>query len=111
MADESFQMPPDSSETDTLDGDTEIPVKLDSLEADGTRPSVGDSVTIKVDATVKKIENDYAYVQADAVNDTDINEIMADTQQSDDGDDAMMQRLTAQADQANAQGMSGGGYG
>jgi hypothetical protein len=46
-------------------------------------------------------------VQADAINDTDINEIVADTQQSEDDEDAMMQRMTAQADQANM----GGGYG
>ena len=79
MADESMQMPPDSSEQDTLDADTEIPVRLDSLEADGTRPSVGDTVDVKISGTVKKIENDYAYVQAEAINDTDINDIMADT--------------------------------
>ena len=108
MADESMQSDPAGQEEDELTPDTQIPVRLDSLEADGTRPAVGDSVTLKVDATVKKIENDYAYVVPDAINDTDVNEIMADTQQSEDDEDAMMQRMTTQADQAN---MGGGGYG
>jgi hypothetical protein len=111
MADESMQADPAEESEEQLTPETEIAVRLDSLEADGTRPSVGDSVTVKVDATVKKIENDYAYVQADAINDTDINEIVADTQQSEDDEDSMMARMTAQADQANMGGQSGGGYG
>jgi hypothetical protein len=111
VADESMQSDPAEGSEDQLTPETEIAVRLDSLEADGTRPAVGDSVTVKVDATVKKIENDYAYVQADAINDTDINEIVADTQQSEDDEDSMMARMTAQADQANMGGQSGGGYG
>ena len=108
MADPSLQSDPADSQDEDLTPDTEIAVRLDSLEADGVRPRVGDDVTVKVDGTVKKIENDYAYINATAINDTDINEIVADTQQSDDDEDSMMARLTAQADQAN---MSGGGYG
>jgi hypothetical protein len=104
MADESLQTPGDDN--DVLEPDTEIPVRLDSLEADGTRPEVGDTVTIKVDGTVKKIENDYAYIHTDAINDTDLNDILAETQQDGDGEDAMMQRMTSQADQ---QGMPLGG--
>ena len=107
MADESMQMPPDDGGEELLQPETQIPVSLDSLEADGTRPKVGDSVTIKVDATVKKIEDNYAYVLPDAINDQDINEIVADTQGQDE--DAMMERMTRNADMGNMPG--GGGYG
>ena len=112
MADESMQSDPAAGESDTIDTDTQIPVRLDSLEADGTRPAVGDSVTVKLEGTVKKIENDYAYVQVDAINDTDINEILADTGDSGDTDDeGMMRKLATQADMGQALGMGGGGYG
>jgi hypothetical protein len=105
MADPSLQSDPADAQDEDLTPDTEIAVRLDSLEADGVRPRVGDDVTVKVDGTVKKIENDYAYINATAINDTDINEIVSDTQQSEDDEDSMMARITAQADQAN---MSGG---
>ena len=82
-------------------------MRLDSLEADGTRPSVGDSVDVKISGTVKKIENDYAYVQAEAVNDTDINDIMADTGAQDE--DAVMERMTRNADMGQMPS-GGGGY-
>jgi hypothetical protein len=108
MADESLPQPPDDGDDDQLTPDTEIPVRIDSLEADGTRPSVGDSVTIKIDGTVKKIENDYVYLQPDAINDTDINDILAETGSQDENDDSMMQKLTAQADQMGTP--MGGGY-
>ena len=107
MADESMQSDPADSGDNMLQPDTEIPVKLDSLEADGTRPSVGDSVDVKISGTVKSIENDCAYVVCDQINDTDIDEILAEHGNQDE--DAMMERLTSQADQANASGMSGGG--
>ena len=58
MADESLQTP--DEEQELLQPDTEIPVRLDSLEADGTRPSVGDQVDVKISGTVKSIENDCA---------------------------------------------------
>ena len=106
MADEAMQMPPDDGSDDILQPETQIPVSLDSLEADGTRPKVGDSVTLKVDATVKKIEDNYAYVLPDTINDQDINEIVADTQPQDE--DAMMERMTRNADMGQ---MPSGGYG
>jgi hypothetical protein len=106
MADESLQSPPDDGGDELLQPETQIPVSLDSLEADGTRPKVGDSVTLKVDATVKKIEDNYAYVLPDAINDQDINEIVADTQPQDE--DAAMERLTRNADMGQMPGGSGG---
>jgi hypothetical protein len=109
MADESLQTP--DTEPDLLDPDTEIPVRLDSLEADGTRPKVGDDVTVKVDGTVKRIENDYAFISTTAVNDTDINDIIADTQQDEGGgSEDMMRRLASQADQMATPLGSGGPY-
>ena len=97
MADSSMPMPDDGSDKDLLQSDTDIPVKLDSLEADGQRPEVGDQVTVKIDGVVKSIENDCAYVQATAINDTDLEEILAEHGNQDE--DGMMERMTAQADQ------------
>jgi hypothetical protein len=108
MADESLQTPGETPEL--LDPDTEIPVRLDSLEADGTRPQVGDDVTIKIDGTVKKIENDYAFISATAVNDTDINDILADNQEGEGGAEDAMRRLATQADQMATPLGSGGPY-
>jgi D-alanyl-D-alanine carboxypeptidase len=105
MADESMQVPNEPKEY--LQPDTEIPVKLDSLEADGVRPRVGDSVTIRIEGTVKSIENDCAYVLADAINDTDLEEILAE--HGAQNEDAMMEKLTKQADMG--QMGPGGQYG
>jgi hypothetical protein len=107
MADEAMQSDPADQGDNMLQPDTEIPVKLDSLEADGTRPSVGDSVDVKISGTVKSIENDCAYVVCDQINDTDIDEILAEHGAQDE--DAMMERLTRNADMG--QMPSGGGYG
>lgn len=104
MADESMQVPPEEKEY--LQPDTEIPVKLDSLEADGVRPRVGDSVTVRIEGTVKSIENDCAYVLCDAINDTDLEEILAE-HAIEDTDDAM-ERLTRNADLGGTP--MGGGY-
>jgi hypothetical protein len=106
MADESMQSEP-GGEKEILQPETEIPVKLDSLEADGTRPSVGDEVTVKIVGTVKSIEDDCCYVTPSQINDTDLEEILAEHGQQDE--DAMMERMTRQADMGNMPG--GGGYG
>jgi hypothetical protein len=90
-----------------IGADTEIPVKIDSLEADGTRPAVGDEVTVTIIGTVKSIENDCVYVLPEQINDTDIDEIRAEHGGQDE--DAMMERLTRNADMG--QMPSGGGYG
>ena len=107
MADESLQSDPAESGDNMLQPDTEIPVKLESLEADGVRPKVGDSVTIRVEGTVKSIENDCAYVLCDAINDTDLEEILAE--HAPQNEDSMMEKLTRNADMG--QMPSGGGYG
>src|SRR5580765_6300943 len=107
MADEAMQSDPAEGGDNMLQPDTEIPVKLDSLEADGTRPSVGDEVTVKITGTVKSIENDCCYVTPEQINDTDIDEILAEHGGQDE--DAMMERLTRQADMGQM-GMGGGGY-
>ena len=105
MADQSMQQPPGDEGEELLQPDTQIPVRIDSLEADGTRPSVGDTVTVKIDGTIKSIENDCVYVTPESINDTDINELLADNQ----NEDSMMQRMTAQADQQGTP-LGGGGY-
>jgi hypothetical protein len=105
MADESMQMPPESG-SDVIGPDQEIPVHLDSLEADGVRPRTGDTVTLRVEGTVKRIEDECAYVVPELINDTDLAEILAE--HSDDGDDGLMRKLTSQADQMGTP--MGGGY-
>jgi hypothetical protein len=105
MADESMQMPGDDQDEDILQPDTQIPVPLDSLEADGQRPRVGDLVTVKVDGRVESIVDDYAYITAENINDTDINRILADTQDQDE--DSAMARMARDADTAGTP-MGGG---
>lgn len=104
MADESMQMPPESG-SDVIGPDDEIPVRIESLEADGVRPSMGDTVTLRVEGTVKSIKDDCVYVTPEKINDSDLSEILAE--QGGQDEDAMMERLTRQADAGN---MSGGGY-
>jgi hypothetical protein len=108
MADEAMQSDPAEGGDNMLQPDTEIPVKLDSLEADGTRPSVGDEVTVKIIGTVKSIENDCCYVVPEQINDTDLDEILAE--HGNQNEDSMMQRLTSQADQMGTPLGGGGGY-
>ncbi len=105
MADESMQVP--EGEPDLLQPETEIPVRLDSLEADGTRPSVGDEVKVKIVGTVKSIKDDCAYILPEQINDTDLEEILAEHGNQDE--DALMERMTRQADMGQMPG--GGGYG
>ncbi len=105
MADESMQVP--EAEPDLLQPETEIPVRLDSLEADGTRPSVGDEVKVKIVGTVKSIKDDCAYILPEQINDTDLEEILAEHGNQDE--DALMERMTRQADMGQMPG--GGGYG
>jgi hypothetical protein len=95
------------AEPDLLQPETEIPVRLDSLEADGTRPSVGDEVKVKIVGTVKSIKDDCAYILPEQINDTDLEEILAEHGNQDE--DALMERMTRQADMGQMPG--GGGYG
>ena len=104
--DSSMPMPNDDSGQDLLEEDTEIPVRLDSLEADGQRPEVGDQVTVKIDGTVKSITDDCAYITTDKVNDTDLAEILAE--HGGQNEDDMMARMTSEADRAGTpMGMEG----
>ena len=107
MADESMQSPPDDG-SDTISLDSSIPVRIDSLEADGVRPSVGDTVTLRVEGTVKEIENDCVYVTPEKINDDDLAQLLAENQDGGENEDALMQRMTAQADQMGTP--LGGGY-
>src|SRR4029077_10058426 len=107
MADEAMQSDPAEGGDNMLQPDTEIPVKLDSLEADGTRPSVGDEVTVKIIGTVKSIENDCCYVTPEQINETDLEEILAEHGNQDE--DSMMERMTRQADMGGTP-IGGGGY-
>jgi hypothetical protein len=106
MADESMQMPPDSG-SDVIELDDEIPVKIETLEADGVRPSVGDTVTLRVEGSVKRIEDDCVYVIPEKINDTDLAEILAENTNQDE--DMLMERMTRQADMGTMPGPSGGG--
>jgi hypothetical protein len=108
MADESMQMPPDEG-SDTIGLDSEIPVRIDSLEADGVRPSVGDTVTLRVEGTVKSIENDCVYVTPEKVNDDDLAQLLAENADDEGNEDSLMRRITSQADQMGTP-MGGGGY-
>ena len=107
MADESMQMPPDEG-SDVIGLDSEIPVNIDSLEADGVRPSVGDTVTLRVEGTVKSIENDCCYITPEKINDNDLAEILAEHASAEGNEDAMMRRMTTEADMGGTP--MGGGY-
>jgi hypothetical protein len=106
MADESMQMP-DKGASDLLQPETEIPCRLDSLEADGIRPEVGDEVTVKIVGTVKSIKDDCAYILPEQINDTDLEEILAE--QGNQDEDALIKRLTTEAD-IGGMPLGGGGY-
>lgn len=100
-----MQMPPEGG-SDVIGLDDEIPVNIDSLEADGVRPSMGDIVTLRVEGTVKRIENDCVYVTPEKINDDDLSTLLAENGNQDE--DAMMERMTREADAGNMSG--GGGY-
>jgi hypothetical protein len=70
---------------------------------------VGDEVTVTIVGTVKSIENDCVYVVCETINDTGLEEILAEHGNQDE--DSMMQRLTSQADMGGVPLGGGGGYG
>lgn len=98
MADESMQSDPAAGGSDVIGPEDEIPVRIDSLEADGVRPSVGDTVTIRIEGTVKSIEDDYVYVTPDKINDDDLNELLAESGKQDE--ESSLRQMTNEADQA-----------
>lgn len=52
--------------------DGSLVVAIDTLEIDGVRPKVGDSVDLKVSGSITKLVNDTATVQPDTINDVPI---------------------------------------
>ena len=63
MADESL----DSAAGSENDGD--LPVAIESLNIDGTRPAVGDKVDVTVSGTISSIVDQTAFVTPEMVND------------------------------------------
>lgn len=67
-------MPDDSMSPD--DGDIsnkgDLPVEIGTLEVDGVRPAVGDTVSLKVGGSINKIVNQVAWVTPETVNDLPI---------------------------------------
>ena len=91
--DTPMQSGPTGSDNDDL------PVPIESLAVDGTRPQVGDHVEVKVGGTISKIVNDNAWVTPATVNDQPI----PDDADQDDSMDAL-QSASASA------GSIGSGY-
>ena len=60
-------------------------IPLDALEADGTPPEEGDSVSYSVDGTVQSIEGDDAVVKIDSVNGEPVTETPEEESQEDQG--------------------------
>lgn len=104
--DESMPMP-ESGESELLSLETEIPVKLDSLEADGVRPAVGDQVSLKIEGTVKSIKDDCVYVTPVQVNGDELSQLLAD--HAPESEDAGMERMTREADLSGTP-LGGEGY-
>ena len=61
--------------SDTRTGDIELPVHIDDLAIDGTPPSVGDIVDIKMGGTVTRVVNDIAWVQPTDLNNKPIPDV------------------------------------
>jgi hypothetical protein len=101
-----MQTPPEGG-PDVIGPDDEIPVRIDSLEADGVRPSVGDLVTLRVEGSVKRIENDCVYVTPEKINDDELAELLVESGNQDE-DDAM-RKLASTAD-LGGMPVGGGGY-
>jgi hypothetical protein len=75
-------------------GSDDLPVSVGTLEIEGTRPKVGDSVDLKVSGTVSKIVDETAFVTPSTINDqplapkvqaTEEEELMAGAQAADAG--------------------------
>ena len=59
-------------ENDMMSDNDDLPVDLGTLEVNGVRPSVGDSVDLKVRGNVSKIVDQVAWVTPETVNDLPI---------------------------------------
>ena len=108
MAAEALQTPNDEGNDTEISDQTELPVKLDSLEVGGTRPQVNDSVDVTVTGTVTSIVDDCAYVKIDAINDTDIGELLQD-QAKMSKDTGSEEDMMSMGDEMDRMGMPPGG--
>lgn len=90
-------MPPVPQEMPDTDGDSigqgegDVPVPLKCLaqpdDADQmTTPEVGDKVTFTVDAEIKRIDGEMAYVKAGAINGTPVGSEGKETGEADEGE-------------------------
>ena len=82
---------------------SELQAKVDSLSIDGTAPSVGDTVELKVSGEVTKVLNGTAFVKPTMVNDMPVEDNEPDEPDTDMDDPRAMASM---ADQ----GGSYGGY-
>lgn len=57
----------DSGEPDS--GSDDLPVSVTTLEIEGTRPAVGDTVMLKVSGTIRKLVDETAFVTPVTIND------------------------------------------
>ncbi len=63
----------DTITDDEPDSDSDdLAVEIGTLEIDGVRPAVGDTVSLKVKGSISKIVNDTAWVTPETVNDLPI---------------------------------------
>lgn len=51
------------------DASSDLPVSVDTLAIDGTRPKVGDTVDLKVSGTISKLVDETAFVTPMTIND------------------------------------------
>lgn len=67
------------------DESSDLPVSVGTLEIDGTRPKVGDSVDLKVSGTIRKLVDETAFVTPLTIND----QPMAPKAQASESEDLM----------------------
>jgi hypothetical protein len=105
MPDSTMDMPDEGDSSNQISSGDELPVKIDTLSVDGQRPEIGDHVEVKVEGTVKSIQDDCAYVTLEKANDQPI-ENPKSAQEPDEND------LMAASMAADRAGLApGGGYG
>jgi hypothetical protein len=109
MAAEATQTPNEEKGETEISDSTELPVKLDSLEVGGIRPKVKDSVDVTVTGTLTSIVDDCAYVKINAINDTDIGELLQDQAKMSKDTGSDEQDMMDMGDQMDAMGMPPGG--
>jgi hypothetical protein len=95
MADTSL---PDAAPDNTGDGNGDngglLVAGLDSLQVGGTPPAQGDTVTLKVEGVVDRVEGNEAYIRPQKVNGKDVPS-SSDENQSDNGENDLQQKAEA----------------